>query len=126
RLAVAAARHAAGDLAAGPHRLRAERDRPRILEHEAREPPRWLGTARDQRLPPDELALVELDREAEPGVIGRLVRRHVRAPDPVALLQAQRVDRPIAAGHEPVREPGPPELVPEPEAELRRAVELPA
>ena len=53
---------------------------------------------------PDEAArLVELDAEAEPGLVRRRLGRDVRAPDPVALLQPQALDRPVAAGDQPVR-----------------------
>ena len=58
--------------------------------------------------------------------MGRLVGRDVGRPHAVALLQAQRVDRPVAAGREPVRLAGLPQRAPQPRAELGRAVELPA
>ena len=71
RVAVAAGGHPAGDLAADPHRLVAERDRARVGERQAAEPrprPRLLGL--DQRLAADEAALlVELHAEADPALV---------------------------------------------------------
>ena len=125
RVAVAAARHAADGLAVDAHRLGAERDRARVGEHEAAEPALRLRP-REQRLAADEVALVELDGEAEPGLERRVVGRDVGAPDAVALLEPQRVDRLVAAGDEAVLAARLPDRVPEREPELRRAVELPA
>ena len=52
-----------------------------------------------QRVAADEAALlVQADGEAEPGLVGRGLRRDVGAPHAVALLQAHRVDRAVAAG----------------------------
>src|SRR5204863_224602 len=48
-------------------------------------------------------ALVELDREADAGRVGRRLRRKVRRPGAVALLEPQRVDGAVAAGDEAVR-----------------------
>ena len=101
RVAVAAARHAPDRRALDSHRLRAERDRARVGEHEAAEPPLRL-LPREQRLAADEVALVELDREPEPGLERRVVGRDVGAPHAVALLEPQRVDRLVAAGDEAV------------------------
>ena len=55
-----------------------------------------------------------------------LLRRDVRAPHAVALLEPQRVDRPVAARDEPVLPAGLPQRVPERDAVLGGAVELPA
>ena len=84
------------------------------------------SAAFDERVPPDEVALVELDREAETGLERRLLGRDVRAPHAVALLEPERVDRLVAAGDEPVLPTRLPERVPEGETELDRAVQLPA
>src|SRR5271166_3788235 len=97
-VAVTAARDPAEDLAADPNRLVAEGDRARILEDQAPQPPRRLGGAlRFERVAAEELAL-RLDAEAQPRLVGGLVGGDVGCPDAVALLQAQRVDRPVAAG----------------------------
>src|SRR4029079_16886862 len=56
--------------------------------------------ARDERVAADEVALVELDRDAEPGFVRRVLRRDVGPPDAVALLEPQRVDRLVAAGYQ--------------------------
>ena len=91
------------------HRLVAERHRLAVVEHQAAQPPLDAALARgQQRLAADEVALVELDAEADAALLRRLVGRDVGAPDPVALLQPQRVDRAVAAGHEPVRLARPP------------------
>ena len=124
-VAVAAARHAADDLAVDPHGLRAEGDGARVVEDEAGEATLGLLPL-EQRLAADELALVELDREPEPGLVGRVLGRDVGAPDAVALLEAAGVDRPVAAGDEAVPAAGVPDRVPQPQPELHRAVELPA
>ena len=49
RVAVAAARHPADELAVDPHRLGAERDRARVVEDEAGEPPLRLAARRAAR-----------------------------------------------------------------------------
>src|SRR2546423_11130288 len=87
RVAVAAAGHPPADLLVDPHRLVAERDRPRVLEGQAAEPPARTALRRlDQRIAADEAGLlVELDAEADPAFVGRLVRGDVGPPDAVAL-----------------------------------------
>ena len=70
--------------------------------------------------------LVERDREAETGLERRVVRRDVGAPRAVALLEPERVDRPVPAGHEAVGSAGLEHRVPESDGELGRGVELPA
>ena len=122
-VAVAARGHAPRDPAAHPHGLVAEGDRARVLEQQAAQPPGRRAAV--ERRAAEEL-LVELHAEAEPGLVGRLVGRHVRAPHAIALLQPQRVDRAVAAGAQPVRAPGLPQRAPERRAVLHRAVELPA
>ena len=111
-VAVAAARHAADQLAVDAHRLGAERDRARIGERQAAQHPLRL-LAREQRLAADEVALVELHREAEPRLVRRVLGRDVRAPHAVALLEPQRVDRLVPAGDEPVLPARLPDRVPE-------------
>src|SRR5206468_6407276 len=59
-------------------------------------------------------------------LVRRVVGRDVRAPDAVALLEPAGVDRLVAAGDEAVLLSDRPDRVPEPQAELGRAVELPA
>src|SRR5207302_1236260 len=114
-----AARDPADDLAARrAHRLGAERDRARVVEHEADE----LLPGLAQPVPPDEVALVALHCEGEPRLVRRRLRVEVAGPGAVALLEPERVDRAVPAGSDPVDE----ECIPEPEAVLRRAVELPA
>src|SRR4051812_42077128 len=77
RVPVAAARDTPADLAAGAHRLVAERDRARVGEHDAAQPPGGLGGA-VERLAADEV-VVELDREAEPALVRRVVGGDVGA-----------------------------------------------
>src|SRR5262249_17945301 len=93
RVAVATAGYPAADLPVDPHRLVPERDRSGVLEQqaaEARSRAALLGL--DQGLAADEAAvLVQLHAEADPTLIGRLVRGDVRAPDAVALLEPHGV-----------------------------------
>src|SRR5260221_10809282 len=98
RVAVATACHAADELTSDADRLRAERDRPRILERHAAESRRGLLATRNERVAPDEL-LVELHRKAQPRLVGRLVCRDVGAPYPLRLLRPQRVDPLRATPH---------------------------
>ena len=49
-----------------------------------------------ERFAADEIALVERDRKAEPGLIGVGVGRDVRRPVDVALLEPQRFDGAVA------------------------------
>src|SRR5207302_5508759 len=119
RVAEAAARDAADDLAVcSTHRLGAERDRPRVVEHEADELLRRLA----ERVASDELALVALHGEREPGLVRRSLGVQVARPGAVALLEPQRVDRSVPARCDAVDT----QRVPEPQPVLRRAVELPA
>src|SRR5262249_57449439 len=83
-----------------PDRFGPERNRAGIGEHEAAQTARRLLRA-EQSLAAQEVALVEPDRESEPGLERRVVGRDVGAPDPVALLEPQRVDRPVPARPEP-------------------------
>src|SRR6185503_6403174 len=128
RVAVAGARYPADDLAADPHRLVAEGDRARVGEGEAAQALARPGFPRgEDRLFADEAdRLVELDAEADAALVGGLVRGDVGAPDPVALLEPEAVDRPVAAGDDPLRLARLPERLPEPEPVLGRAVDLPA
>ena len=124
-VAVAAARDAADERVADAHRLGAERDRARIAS--VRQRSRRSGSRRrDERSAADEVALVELHREAEPRLEGRVLGRDVRAPDAVALLEPQRVDRLVAAGDEPVLAAGLPERVPERDRRTRSRSRAPS
>src|SRR5581483_7307638 len=118
RVAVAAARHAADDLVAVPDRLRT--DRARILEDDADELLPRLG--REQRIPSDEAALVQLHGEAEAGVERGRLRREVARPRAVTLLEPERLDRAVAAGRHAVDA----KRVPERRGVLGGAVQLPA
>ena len=126
RVAVAARRDAPRHLAGHPDRLVAERHRARVLEHQAAEQrarPALLGL--HQRLAAQEAAvLVELHAEADAALVGGLVRGHVGAPHAVALLEAQRVDRPVAARRDAVRLARLPQRPPQRGPVLGRAVEL--
>ena len=77
-------------------------------------------------VPADEGALLEPHREAETGREGIGLARDVRPPDPVALLQPQRVDGPVAAGDEAVGLAGLHQRVPQAQPVLARRVQLPA
>ena len=124
RVAVAAARDPAADALSDPHRLVAEHDRARVLEHQAPQPPARLGPG--QRVRADE-RLVRAHAEPEPALERSLVGRDVGRPHAVALLEPQRVDRPVAAGHAcPSGSPASHSVRHRPGAVLGRAVELPA
>ena len=98
---------------------------PRIGEDEAGQQP--LRRARgEQRLAADETLLVELDGKAEPRLVRVVVGRDVGAPDAIALLEAHRVDRAVAAGDETEVASRLPDRIPEREPELGWAVQLPA
>ena len=103
RVADAAGRHPGHDAAVPEHRLVTERHRPR---------PRASGTRAGasrrrpgplERLAADEPRLVHRDREPQPGLERRVLRRDVRPPRPVPLLEAERIDRAVAGRDEPVR-----------------------
>ncbi len=70
--------------------------------------------------------LVRLTQKPSPASNGVSSAVMSAAPHAVALLQAQRVDRAVAAGDEPVLAPGVPQRAPQPGAVLGRAVQLPA
>ena len=96
--------HAADDVAVDPHRLGAEGHGETVVEHQA---PQSSGRAgrlhRGERIPADEAAgLVEADGEAQAGLVRVLLGRDVDAPHPVALLDPEGVDGPVAAGHQAV------------------------
>ena len=127
--AVAARGDATAQLAVDAHRLGAQADRARIVEHEAGEA---LGRAAGgalgaQRLLADERrVLVEPHGEADARRLRRRLGREVAAPGAIALLEPHRLDRAVAAAAQAVRRAGRREQVVEPEAVLRRRVELPA
>src|SRR5207253_5929523 len=106
--------------------LRAQGDGPGVVEDKACQ----LRAGRrvtflQQRGPADELALVELDAETEAGLIGIGFGGDVRAPDAIALLEAQRVDSLVSARDKPKLVACLPDRVPQPQPELGRAVQLP-
>ena len=112
-----------------PDRLVAEADRPRVVEDEAAQPLARAGRLRrDERVAAEEVArLVERDREPEARLVRRLVRGDVARPDAVALLEPERVDRPVAGGDHPVRRARPSQSVAQSAAAvLGRRVQLPA
>src|SRR5206468_8668594 len=127
RVAVAAARHAADDLAADAHRLRAQNHRARLVEDQTCEARLRRRLAfLDEGVPPNELALVELDAEAEPRRVGVDLGTDIRAPDAVSLLETQRIDSLVPAGSEVVVVARLAEGVPQPQPVLGRAVKLPS
>ena len=99
--AVATRRDAADDLAVDPDGLVAEGDRPGVVEDEAAKALPGAGRLRrDERFAAEEVrALVEPRREAEPGLVWRLLRGDVARPDAIALLDPQGIDRSIPRGH---------------------------
>src|SRR6266516_7595624 len=121
----AAAGDTAHDLTAGANRLGAERDRAWIVEHQAGEPAGGLVRS-EQSVPPGEVALVELDRETEACLEGRVLGADVGAPHAVALLEPERVDRLVPARHETMLATAFLDRVPEAKAIFDRAIELPA
>ena len=89
-------------------------------------------TSRDG--PPDGAGSAPSPRKSSPSAHGEPEPRRVRvglardvgAPDPVALLEPQRVDGAVAAGHQPERPAGVEQRVPQPHAVLDRRIQLPA
>ena len=79
-----------------------------------------------ERLAPDEVAFVQLDREAQAGFKGGVVGADVRAPVAIPLLQPECVNRSVAGCNQPVVLPSLPERVPQLLAVLHGAIELPA
>ena len=74
----------------------------------------------------DEVALVEGDEALEPGLQRRPVGRQVRAPQPVALLEAHRLERPVAEVDETEVLAGLVQQVVQRPLRLDRMVQLPA
>src|SRR3954451_19489281 len=122
RVAVAAGRDAPADLPTDANRLVAQRDRTWVVEDEAAQCAARRGVERVA----SDVVLVAFDAEPQPGLERVDVRRDVGRPDAVALLEAQRVDRPVTAGDEAMRLPRLPQPPPQPRAVLGRAVQLPA
>ena len=106
RVAVAAARDAASDGAVDAHGLRAERDGARVGEDEAAEAPLRLPRHDESASRPMKSPLSSFTAKPRPASNGRVVGRDVGAPDAVALLEAQRVDR-LVARRRRGRGPGP-------------------
>src|SRR5258707_1327782 len=73
-----------------------------------------------------EVSLVELHGEAQSGLIRIVLRADVGAPDPVPLLEPERVHRLVAARIQPVAAARVPNGVPQAQAELGWAVQLPS
>ena len=126
--AVAAGRHPADDRAVDAHGLVAEADRARVVEHEAAQPlararPRCAATSASR---PRKSPLSRADREAQAGLVRRLLGRDVGGPGAVALLEPQGIDRPVAAGDQPVRRARRPQRVPQRGAVLRRGRTAPS
>ena len=78
-----------------------------------------------QRLPSLELALVHPDGEAEAGLERIVLGVDVLAPQPIALLEAKRVERAAAGRDDPVHLPGLPQNVPGSLSHRDLPVELP-
>src|SRR5438105_9329472 len=128
-MAVAAGHDVRHELAAEVDRLVAVRVGPvRVsrawVDDQRGEPDSRL--AREERVAAHELALVEGDEALEPGFERRVVGGHVRTPEPVCLLETQRVERPVAEIDEPEIRAGLPEPVVEDALQLERVVELEA
>src|SRR5712691_6741728 len=103
-MAVAAGGNIGDRPAAGEDGLVAVRVGSVGLDGQAGEPlPDALRLLAQERLAPDEVALVEaheaLEARLERGVVGR----HVRAPEAVRLFEPQRLERPVAEVHEAER-----------------------
>ena len=111
RVAVRGARHVAHDAPVVADRLLAHHDGDRVVERHAGEP--FCGTHRRpdplEGLPALEL-LVPLHREAEAGLERVVLRVDVLAPQPVALLQPERVEGAAAGRRDAVLAPGLPEV----------------
>src|SRR5207245_8765569 len=80
---------------------------------------------RAERVPALE-RLVHLHREAETRLEGIVLRRQILAPEPIALLQTEGIERAQTARDQPVLHAGLPEEVPDARAHLDRTVELPS
>jgi len=130
RVAPARAPQTAHDAAAGVHGLagvevglvghrRRQHDRAQLALNS-------LGVDPEQRLAPDELALLQAHAEPEPRFVRVLGRREIGAPVPVALLEPQRVDGLVADGLDPERPAGGQQRVPHADRMLVVDVQLPA
>src|SRR5215207_8677868 len=126
RVPIGRARHVSDRRVAAPYRLVAHDHNARVVEQEAGELlPRSLLFAPEQRFPADEVVLVELPRETEPRLVGVVLGDHVRPPHPVALHQAQAVEGPTTPGDHAEGLPCLPQRIPEPQAHIRRNIDLP-
>ena len=86
-----------GRPAFGEHGLVAVRVGAVLLDDEAGEPlSDALLALAYERVAPDEVALVEAHEPLEAGLERRVVGRHVDTPEPVGLLEPQRLQRPVA------------------------------
>src|SRR5437773_5097062 len=112
----------AGDttgVASDPDGLGSERNRSRVIQHQAGQPGRGRRFASSEQRPaPGEVTLVQLDAEAQPGLIRVGLGADVRAPNAVSLLESQRIDSLVAAGDEAMIAAGLPNCVPQALPEL--------
>ena len=107
--------------------LVAQDHRGRVVEDETGERAGESGRPlRGDRLRAEERSSLGAHREVQARLERRLLRGHVRTPRAVPLLEAQRVERPVAGEHHTVFLAGREQRVEEPSAELHRRVELPA
>src|SRR5918994_841957 len=126
RVPIGRARHISDRRVAAPYRLVAHDHDARVVEQEAGELLPWsLLFAPEQRFPADEVAFVELDRETEARLVRVVLGGHVRPPHPVALLQPKAVEGPTTPGDHAEGLPGLPQRIPEPQAHIRRSIDLP-
>src|SRR5437773_10242872 len=113
RVTEASAGDATG-VARDPDGLGAERNRARVVHHQAGQPGRGRRFASSQQRPaPGELAFVQLDAKAKARLIRVGLGADVRAPDAVPLLESQRIDSLVAAGDEAMIAAGLPKRVPQ-------------
>src|SRR5438034_9629577 len=118
RVAEASAGDATG-VASDPDGLGSERNRSRVIQHQAGQPGRGRRFASSQQRPaPGELAFVQLDAKAKARLKRVGLRTDVRAPNAVSLLESQRIDSLVAAGDEAMIAAGLPKRVPQALPEL--------
>src|SRR2546428_4434184 len=81
---------------------------------------------RHQRVPPVEVALVEADAEAKPGLQRIVEQGEVGAVVAITLLHAQRVQRSVATGPDVKPSPGGHQAIPDLDRQRGRNIKLPA
>ncbi len=120
----------AGDIAHDPaidqQRLLAQGHCAWLVQRQATELARDVLLGLDQRLTAQEVPLVQAHGPSQPRLVGVILAVDVTAPQPVALLQPQRVEGPCPAGHQPMRPACLPQQIPKAQPVFDGRVNLPA